>query len=144
MHACLDEVSYFLSVSSVCCYYWQNRDVSAGNNFWTLIWRVRGIIPPPPCWFLLKLHKSPDIGKNSDEGISNFRISSQSLIKRNCHNSWTGDDIDMKLGPVTKLTRQKKTSKKFDDGVMSESCDVMSIFQFTVNLEQSGSRIPGA
>ena len=40
----------------------------------------------------------PDIGQNSDGGISDFRNSGQSLIKENCHNSKTSDDIDMKLG----------------------------------------------
>ena len=35
----------------------------------------------------------------------------------------------MKLGSVTKLDKRKKTvSKKFDDDVISESCDVISIF----------------
>ena len=35
----------------------------------------------------------------------------------------------MKLGPVTKLDkRNKTTSKKFDDNVMSENCDVIAIF----------------
>ena len=35
----------------------------------------------------------------------------------------------MKLGPVTKLDkRNKTTSKKFDDHVMSENCDVIAIF----------------
>ena len=60
------------------------------------------------------LPQSPNIGQNSDRGISNFWISGQSLIKVNCHNSRTSDDIDMKLGPVTKLhKRNKTTSKKF-------------------------------
>ena len=73
--------------------------------------------------------QSPDIGQNSDRGISDFQISGQSLIKENCHNSRTSDDIDMKLGPVTKLDkRNKTTSKKFDDDVMSENCDVIVIF----------------
>ena len=73
--------------------------------------------------------QSPDIGKNSDGDISDFRISGQSLIKGNCHNSRTSDDIDMKLGPVTKLDkRNKTTSKKFDDDVMSKHCDVIAIF----------------
>ena len=64
--------------------------------------------------------QSPDIGKNSNGGISNFRISGQSLIKENCHNSKTSDDIDMKLGTVTKLDkRNKATSKKIDADVMS-------------------------
>ena len=75
------------------------------------------------------LPPSPDIGQNSDEGISNFQISSQSLIKGNCHNSRTSDDIDMKLGPVTKPDKKSKTRpKKFDDDVISENCDVIVIF----------------
>ena len=60
--------------------------------------------------------QSPDIGQNSDGGISNFQISRQSLIKENDHNSRTSDDIDIKLGQVTKLNkRQDKQSnvKKF-------------------------------
>ena len=72
------------------------------------------------------------------QSISGFWISVQSHIKRNCHNSRTSDDIDMKLGPVPNLDkRNKKTSKKFDDEVMSENCNVIAIFQFTTNLEQS-------
>ena len=58
------------------------------------------------------LSQSPDTGQNSDGGISDFRISAQSLIKENCYNSKTSDDIDIKLGPVTKLNkRNKRTSK---------------------------------
>ena len=35
----------------------------------------------------------------------------------------------MELGPVTKLDKKnKKTSKKCDDDVMSENCDVIVIF----------------
>ena len=35
----------------------------------------------------------------------------------------------MKLGTETKIDkRNKTTSKKFDDGVMSENCDVIVIF----------------
>ena len=60
---------------------------------------------------------------------SNFRIFGQSIIKENFHNSRTSDDIDMKLRPVTKLhSRNKKTSIKFDDDVISENFDVISIF----------------
>ena len=48
----------------------------------------------------------------------------------------------MKLGPVTKLDkRSKATSKEPDDGVISANCDVIAIFPFMANLEQSGSRI---
>ena len=58
-----------------------------------------------------------------------FPISGQSLIKENCYNSRTSDDIDVKLRPVTKLDkRNKATSKKIDDDVMSESCNVIVIF----------------
>ena len=97
-----------------------------------------GCIKPCP-----NLPQSPDIGQNSDGGISDFRMSVQSLTKENCPNFGTSDDIDMKLGPVTKLDkRNKTTSKKFDDDVMLENCDVIVIFQFMANLEQSGSWIP--
>ena len=75
------------------------------------------------------LSRSPDTGHNSDSGISDFRISAQSLIKGNCHNSGTSDGIDMKLGPVTKLNKgNKKTSKNFDNEVILENCDVIAIF----------------
>ena len=66
-----------------------------------------------------------------------------SLLKENCHNSRTSDDIDMKLGPVTKHDQKNKaTSQKFD--VMSCQKILMSLpfSQFTANLEQSRSRIP--
>ena len=44
-------------------------------------------------------------------------------------NSRTSDDVDMKLGLVTKFDkRNKTTSKKFEGNVMSENCDVISIF----------------
>ena len=61
--------------------------------------------------------------------MSDFRISGQSLIKKNCYNSKTSDDIDIKLGPVTKFDKgNKSTSRKFDDEVISEYCDVIAIF----------------
>ena len=61
--------------------------------------------------------------------MSNFRISGQSLRKENWHNSRNRDDIDMKLGPVTKLDkRNKTTSKKIDDDVMLENWEVIVIF----------------
>ena len=87
--------------------------------------------------------QSPDIGKNSDVGISDFQISGQPLIKENCYNSTASDDIDKKLGPVTKLDKRKiSTSKKFNVDLMSENYDVIVIFGFLANLEQSGDRIP--
>ena len=88
------------------------------------------------------LSKSPDIWRNSDRGISDFRIPGQSLIKGNCHNSRTSDDIDMKLEPVIKLDKRNKTTSKI---LTLVSCwnIVMALpfFQFTANLKQSGSRI---
>ena len=57
--------------------------------------------------------------KNSDRGISNFRISGQSFKNENCQNPIASHDIDMKLGPVTKLdktntaiSKKKKKKKK--------------------------------
>ena len=59
--------------------------------------------------------------QNSDGGISNFQISSQSLIKENCHNSRISNDIDMKLEAVTKPDNRNKTmSKKIDDDVYQQ------------------------
>ena len=73
--------------------------------------------------------QSLDIGKNSDVGISDFQIPDQSFVKENCYNSRTSNDIDMKLGAVTKLDKRNKvTSKKTDDSVMSANCDVIIIF----------------
>ena len=78
---------------------------------------------------LPNLPQFPGIVLNSQEGISNFQISGQSLTKGSCHNSRTSDDNDMKLGPVNKLDkRYKTTSKSFDGEVMSENCDVIAIF----------------
>ena len=74
--------------------------------------------------------QSSDLEQNSDRGINDFRISDQSLTKENCHNSRTSNDIDMKLGPVTKLDKRSKIAgkKKNDDNVMSGNCDVIVIF----------------
>ena len=52
------------------------------------------------------LAQSPDIRQNSGWGISDFRISGQSLTNKSCHNSRTNDDTNMKLGPETKLDKR--------------------------------------
>ena len=87
--------------------------------------------------------RSLDIGQNSDRDISNFQISAQSLIKENCHNSRTSDDIDMKFGHVTKLD---KTNKIMSKNSMLTSCQTivtsLSFFRFLVNLEWSQGWIP--
>ena len=73
--------------------------------------------------------RSLDIEYSSDEEISDFRISGQSLVEEHCHNSRTSNDFDMKLGPITKLDKRKSTrSKKFDNDIISENCDVIIIF----------------
>ena len=52
----------------------------------------------------------------------------------------------MKLGPVTKPDKRskKKNVKKNNDEPISEKCDVVAFFEFTVNSEQSISLIPDA
>ena len=73
--------------------------------------------------------QAPGIERNSDRGIYDFRISGQSLINDNCHNSRTSVDIDMKLELVTKFDkRNTATSKKFDDDVTSTTSDALRIF----------------
>ena len=52
--------------------------------------------------------QSPDIGRKGDEGISDFHISGQCLIKENCHNCRTSVDIDMNIEPVTKPNKRNK------------------------------------
>ena len=75
------------------------------------------------------LPQSPDIWQNSNRGMCNFRSSGQSLINKSCHNSRTGDDIDMKLEPVTKYDKKKKTDvKKIDDEFILANCEVIVIF----------------
>ena len=82
-----------------------------------------------PNLVFLIFHQSPGIGQNSGSGISDFWISSQSLIKGNCHNSRTIDDIDTKLGPVTKCDKRNKAiPKKLSDDIISENCDVIATF----------------
>ena len=96
----------------------------------------------PKLVFLTSPQSPPDIRQNLDGGISDFRISGQSLIKESCDNPRTSNDIDIKLGPVRKLDkRNTATSKKFDDNVVSANCDVIVIFPIYGHLEQSDSRI---
>ena len=86
--------------------------------------------------------QSPDIRQKSDRGIFDFRISGQSLIKENCHNSRTSYDMDVKLGLVTKLDkRNKATSKKLTLTSCRKIVTSLSFFGFLANLEQSEGRI---
>ena len=58
------------------------------------------------------LPQTTGIGQNSDGGISDIQISGQSLIKENCHNSRTSDDIDIKIRPVTTLEKKNMATSK--------------------------------
>ena len=81
--------------------------------------------------------QSPDIGQNSDGGISDFRISGQSLIKENCRNFRTSDDTDMELGSVTELDKKnKRASKKFNDNVMPGNCVIIGIYPIFVQFTE--------
>ena len=69
------------------------------------------------------------VGQNADRGISDFRISGESYINENCHNSRTSRDVDIKQRPVTKLDKSNTTTpKKLDDDVMLANCDVIVFF----------------
>ena len=94
---------------------------------------------------ILISERPPDIGQNSDRGISDFQISGQSLTKVNCHNFRTSDDINVKLGPVTKPDkRNKTTSRQLDEASRQQILTLLLYFKFMANLEQSRSRIPEA
>ena len=53
-------------------------------------------------------------------------------MNKNCHNSRTIHDIDMKLGRVTEIdkenTTSKKKKKKKDDTTMSRNFDTIAFF----------------
>ena len=86
--------------------------------------------------------QSPDIGQKSDGRISDFQISGQPFIEENCH-SRTSNDIDVKLGPVTKLDKKSTAiSKRSDNDIISEFVTSLSFFSFMTNLKQFGSRSP--
>ena len=64
-------------------------------------------------------------------------------MKENCHNSRTCDDIDMNLGPVTKLDkRNKTTSKNLTLRSCREIVTSLSLSGFLANLERSRDQIP--
>ena len=51
-------------------------------------------------------------------GIFDFQIFGQSVIKENCHNARTNNDINIIFGPVTKHDkRNTATLKRFVDKV---------------------------
>ena len=93
-----------------------------------------------PNLIFLTYPKSTDIEQDLDGGLLDFRISGQSIIKRNCHNSRTNDDIDMKLGTITKLDKKNKTVvKKLTMTSCRKTVTSLLFFEFTANLEQYGT-----
>ena len=99
------------------CFYSLNNSETIKAVTLTL-WRISDIFSK------LGINNSPQ-----SLGISDSWISGQSLMNKHCHNSRTSNNIDMKLGPVTKLDkRNTATSKKFDDVAMSANCDKIVIF----------------
>ena len=89
--------------------------------------------------------QSSDIGQNSGRGISHFLIFGQSLINKNCHNSRTSNDIDMKLGQVTKLDKRNR-ARSINLTMMPclQILTLLSFFQSMASLEQSRSQISDA
>ena len=55
---------------------------------------------------------SLDTGQKSHKCVSDFRVSGQSFIKENGHNSRISHDIDMKLGPITKIDKRNTGTSK--------------------------------
>ena len=82
-----------------------------------------------PTFYISNLPQSPDIGQNSDWGISDFRASGQSLIKENFHNSTTSNNIEMKPGSLTTNDkRNRQPLKTNDNNVVSANRDAIVIF----------------
>ena len=66
-------------------------------------------------------------------------------MNKKCHSFGTNNDIDIKLGPVTKLdTRKPVASRQSHDYVIWTNYDVIVIFSIMADLEQSESQIPDA
>ena len=85
------------------------------------------------------------LDKTQVGGISDIQISGQSIIKENYHNSRTSNDIDMKLGPVTKrVERNMTTSKKLTRMSCRKIVMPLLFLLFMANLEQSAKRIRNA
>ena len=103
-------------------------------------WLFTGDIPAK--FRIPNLSQSPDIVQNSHKAIYDFLIPGQSLVNKNCCNSRTSNDIDVKLGPVTKLDKRNNATSK---NLMMMSCwQMLTNFCLMTNLEQSGSWIPDA
>ena len=59
------------------------------------------------------------MGKNSDGAIAYFQVSGYALMNKNCHNSSASNDIDMKLGSITKRNKRNTSDlQKIESDVM--------------------------
>ena len=112
----------------------------------TLIWVGRGNFNPLSPFFYWSSHNNSETFSNislerfvpnsslspyirqsqtREWGISDFRIFGQYLIKEDCHNSRTSNDICVKLQSLTERDkRNTTTSKKLDDNVISANYEV--------------------
>ena len=62
-------------------------------------------------------------------------------MEENCHNYRISNDIDLKLGPVTKLEKKNTAiSKNYDDGVISEFVTSLSFFRFIWSNSEVAAR----
>ena len=76
--------------------------------------------------------------------ISNFQISGESFINKNCRNSRTNHDIDMIVGPVTKLYKRNITVKKSIMMSCQQIVTSLPFFWFITTLHPPQSWIPVA
>ena len=92
------------------------------------------------------LSQSPDIGQNSNGGISDFRISVQSFINENCHNSEAGNYIGMKLRPSNWTWKEKQSNLKKIRGwgyvsKLWRHCHFSNLWQFGAFWNSDSGRI---
>ena len=72
-------------------------------------------------------------------GISDFRISGQSFINENCHNSGSSHDINTKLGPVTELDKRNMANlEKFDEDASRRIVTSLSLTSASYGMPYTG------
>ena len=67
------------------------------------------------------------LSRNKQTQTRVLPIYGQSIVNENCHHFRTSNDIEIKLGPVTK-EGEVNVKKKLDDDFMLASCDIITIF----------------
>ena len=77
--------------------------------------------------------------------ISDFWVPGQSLINKNCHNSRTSNDIDMKLGSVTKIDKRDTPKSTFFSNLRpilsNQKPDAGILLMSTLQLTKTKNRI---